>query len=90
MKRFISGLVALAAAGAAVGAAGYYLYKKNQKPDEGEELLYTEEMGDEFIIVEDEDPLTEVAETVTEAAEEIADTVAEVYEEVKETIEEME
>ena len=72
MKRFISGLVALAAAGAAIGAAGYYLYKKNQKPDNGEELLYTEEMGEEFIILEDEAEGTyeEVAEVLDVTEEE--------------------
>lgn len=86
MKRFISGLVALAAAGAAVGAAGYYLYKKNQTPDEGEEMLYTEEMGDEFIIVEDEETPEDV---VTEAVEEAEEAVTEAHEEVKEAIEEL-
>ena len=68
MKRFISGLFALAAAGAAVGAAGYYLYKKNQKPDTEDELLYTEEMGEEFIIIEDD--TDELLEEVKEAVEE--------------------
>ena len=76
MKRFISGLVALAAAGAAIGAAGYYLYKKNQMPDEGEEMLYTEEMGDEFIIIEDDE----------ETVEDVAETVEDAFEEVKEAL----
>ncbi len=80
MKRFISGLVALAAAGAAIGAAGYYLYKKNQMPDEGEEMLYTEEMGDEFIIIEDDE------ETVEAVAEDMAETVEDAFAEVKEAL----
>ena len=77
MKRLISGLVALAAAGAAVGAAGYYLYKKNQKPDTEDELLYTEEMGDEFIIVEDDETVEDVAETAEETVDEVCETVEE-------------
>ena len=80
MKHLISGLVALAAAGAAVGAAGYYLYKKNQKPDTEDELLYTEEMGDEFIIIEDdatEEVLEKAAETVEETVCECTETECE-------------
>ena len=52
MKRFLSALAVLAAAGAAVGAAGYYLYKKTNPDENYEDLLVTEEMGEDFEIVD--------------------------------------
>ena len=82
MKRILSALTVVAAAGAVLGAAGYFVYKKAKEAKEYDELLYTEEMGEDFVIVDDEmeeavelteepetDDFTEVKEAIEEAME---------------------
>ena len=71
MKHFVSALAVLAAAGAAVGAAGYYLYKKSQTEENYDDLLITEEMGEEFEIADEAytDEETIDVEDVKEAIE---------------------
>ena len=64
MKRFVSALAVLAAAGVAVGAAGYYLYKKSKAEENYEDLLIEDEMGEEFEIVDES--YVEVAEETNE------------------------
>ena len=47
MKNFIAGLTVLAAAGATLGAAGYYIYKKIKNEEEYDDLIYTDEVAEE-------------------------------------------
>lgn len=47
MKNFIAGLTVLAAAGATLGAAGYYIYKKIKNEEEYDDLIYTDEVSEE-------------------------------------------
>lgn len=46
MKNFIAGLTVLAAAGATLGAAGYYIYKKLKNDEEYDDLIYTDEAAE--------------------------------------------
>lgn len=92
MKHFLSALTVVAAAGAVLGAAGYYVYKKTKEKDY-EDLLYTEEMGEDFT-VESEDYMEKLAETaadvkdtVVSAAENVKETVSDAFTDVKEAIE---
>ncbi len=98
MKHLFAAVAAVAAAGAVVGAAGYLAHKyATKKKDEYEDLMYTEEMGEDFIIYEDEegfeevDKFAEVAadvkDTVTSAAENVKETVTGAFNDVKEAIE---
>jgi len=67
MKRFISTLAVVAAAGAALGAAGYYLKKKKETQEaDYEELLYSDEMGEDFTIEEPEETFVVAEETADE------------------------
>ncbi len=96
MKHFLSALTVVAAAGAVLGAAGYYVYKKTKEAKEYEDLMYSDEMGEDFVIFEDEDieiepskyaeAVADVKDTVVSAAENVKDTVVDAFGDVKEAI----
>ena len=93
MKHLIAAVAGVAAAGALVGAAGYLAHKYvTKKKDEYEDLLYTDEMGEDFIIYDDtelyddEELYDDDAEKFAEAAAEVKDTVVAAAENVKETV----
>ena len=52
MKSFASALAVLAVTGAAIGAAGYYLYKKEKELNEYEDLLFNDEYMHEYPVEE--------------------------------------
>ncbi|MEG1863287.1 MAG: hypothetical protein RR198_06720 [Oscillospiraceae bacterium] len=56
MKSFVSALAVLAVTGAAIGAAGYYLYKKEKELNEYEDLLFNDEYMHEYPQTEEEKP----------------------------------
>ena len=102
MKNFLALVSVIAAAGATLGAAAYYLYKKDQELNEYEDLLYNDEEDEDF---DTEDPLTDeeklqdvisdikeatadLAEKAGEAAVAAIDKATELLEEVKSSIEE--
>ncbi len=96
MKHFLSALTVMAAAGAVVGAAGYYVYKKTKEAKEYEDLMYTDEMGEDFVIYEEDmeddtakyaEVVADVKDTVVSAAENVKDTVVDAFTDVKEAIE---
>lgn len=69
MKHLLAGITVLAAAGAILGTAGYYVYKKNKASEETadyEELIFTDDGEVEYVEVTktvEEEP---VAEAFTE------------------------
>lgn len=48
MNKFLSTAAILAVTGAALGAVGYYLYKKEKELSDYEDLLFTQEYMDEY------------------------------------------
>ena len=68
MKNFIAGLTVLAAAGATLGAAGYYIYKKIKNEEEYDDLIYTDEVAEE-----EEEPSEDISEE-SEIKEETAES----------------
>lgn len=79
MKHLLAGITVLAAAGAILGAAGYYVYKKNkadEEPADYEELIFTDDAEPEYVEV-----VEEVKDIVADAAEDIVETVSEAFEE---------
>ena len=92
MKNIIAALAALGTVAATLGAAAYYLYKKDKELSEYEDLLYTDEMdrfADEAAELGEvvEDAARELANTIENATEEVADAVADAAEQVKEALE---
>lgn len=75
MKHLLAGITVLAAAGAILGAAGYYVYKKTKAEEETadyEELIFTDDGEVEYVEVEDKldnivDEIEDVAEAVVDA-----------------------
>ena len=97
MKHLLAGITVLAAAGAVLGAAGYYVYKKSKaEDDEYEELIFTDEEGEEYIEVEPAENnekmekvvrvAGDVKDIVSSAAENVATTVSDAFYDVKEAI----
>lgn len=91
MKNFFSALTVLAVAGATLGAAGYYLYKKNKELDEYEDLLYTDELDREFTPTDDtlekaEEFVEDVKDIAVDAAETVKDAFTDVVSDVKSAI----
>ncbi len=100
MKHLLSAVAGVATAAALLGAAGYvaHRYVTKKKEDEYENLMYTDEMGEDFIIYEDEedeeikdtdkyaDAAADVKDTVVSAAENVKNTVADAFHDVKEAI----
>lgn len=78
MKNFIAGLTVLAAAGATLGAAGYYIYKKIKNEEEYDDLIYTDEVSEE-----DGEPSEDISEE-SEIKEETAESRQEETPETKE------
>ena len=95
MKSFLSALTVLAVAGAALGAAGYYLYKKEQELNEYEELLYSEDLAEDYMPQEEPEEekldkmaraVADVKEIISSAGENVKETVSGAYNDVKEAI----
>ena len=102
MNNFLALVSVIAAAGATLGAAAYYLYKKDQELNEYEDLLYNDEEDEDFDTddpLTDEDTLQDVISDIKEATADLAekageaavaaiDKATELLEEVKSSIEE--
>lgn len=94
MKSFLSALTVLAVAGAALGAAGYYLYKKEKELNEYEELLYSDDFSGDFDDEEEDDGSLEkmaraagdVKDIISSASENVKETMSGASENVKETV----
>lgn len=96
MKNVIALTLAVVAAAATLGAAGYYLYKKNREDEEYEDIIVDDALTDEdnYVNYEAEADLKEsvadAAKTVISAAEtavdEVKGTVSDVVDSVAEFI----
>jgi hypothetical protein len=102
MKNFVAVISVLAATGLTLGAAAYYLYKKDQELSDYEDLLYgkddeidEEETEDEFKAAEDrlqdvisdiKDATDELSQKASTATVRTIDKVTEALEEIKKSI----
>ena len=86
MKNFIAGLTVLAAAGATLGAAGYYIYKKIKNEEEYDDLIYTDEVSEEGEPSEDISEESEIKEETDESRQEETPEVKEEKPGVKEVV----
>lgn len=94
MKNFIALVAVLAAAGATMGATGYYLYKKSKEQADYDDVIYDKELDEDNYInyeVYDEKPdfveeIQEEKESFVDTAKEVLDAVGAVVDGVKGTV----
>ena len=90
MKNFLAGLTAIAVTGAALGAAGYYLYKKHNEEKDYDDILFTEDddLDEEDFDMGEVEPeeVEDVKEKVVTAAADVKDIVSDAAENLKTTV----